>query len=211
MIRWIKNYIKYLVLKKRFPYSEIYFGALIDNNSNLGKNSVVFSNTVLINSTLDDYSYIQKNSEIINSEIGKFCSIASNVTIGLANHPTDLLSTSPVFYDNTQPLPYFLTNEKLAGEFSSKTFIASDVWIGQSVMIKAGISIGVGAVIGAGAVVTKDVAPYSIVAGVPAKHIRYRFDKNSIDKLLESKWWDLKEEELKKYFIYFNKKESKDD
>jgi len=107
MFKWIKQKIKFILLKQRFPKSTIYFGALIDKDCKVGNNSVVFSNTVLVNSTLADYSYVQKNSEIVNTNIGKFCSIASSVSIGLANHPVDLLSTSPVFYDNTQPLPFF--------------------------------------------------------------------------------------------------------
>jgi acetyltransferase-like isoleucine patch superfamily enzyme len=204
MIRWIKTKIKFLILKKRFPKSILHVNALVDSNSMLGKNSVVFTNTVLMNVQLGDYSYIQKKSEVINTEIGKFCSVASGVTIGLANHPTTYLSTSPIFYDTSQPLPSFLTDRKNKDSSSPMTDISSDVWIGQGAMIKAGLHIGVGAIVGAGAVVTKDVEAYSIVAGVPAKHIKYRFDKELRIKLLASKWWELEDEKLMELSCYFD-------
>lgn len=205
MIRWMKDRVKFFLLKKRFVESVLYFGAEVDKSSVLGKNSVVFANTVLINSTLGAYSYIQKNSEVVNTEIGKFCSIASTVSIGLANHPTNLLSTSPAFYDNSQPLPYFFTQKKYEAELSVKTIIDADVWIGQGAMLKAGVNVGVGAVIGAGAIVTKDVEPYSIVAGVPARHVKYRFDKELREGLIASTWWELNDKELTKLMAYFDK------
>ena len=202
-----KKFIKYFYFKYKYNDSKIYLGATIDNLSSVGKYSVIFSNTALINSRLGDYSYVQKNSEIINTTIGKFCSLASNVTIGLANHPTHFVSTSPVFYDNTQPLPMFFSDKKYFIDTRLKTNIGADVWIGQSVIIKSGINIGVGAVIGAGAVVTKDVEPYSIVVGVPAKHIKFRFNPEIIIKLIESEWWMLSEVKLKKLVPYFNNPE----
>jgi len=205
MIRWLKNSIKLFMLKRKFSTSTLHFGVKINKKCQLGKNSVIFSNTVLINSTIGDYSYIQKNSEVVNTEIGKFCSIASGVSIGLANHPTHLLSTSPIFYDNSQPLPFFFTDKKYQVTPPPKTIIASDVWIGQGAMIKAGVRVGIGAVVGAGAVVTKDVKPYSIVAGVPARHVKYRFDELLREDLVESKWCELKDEELIKLAVYFDK------
>jgi len=205
MLRWLKSSIKFFILKRKFSTSTLYGGVEIDDGCQLGKGSVIFSNTVLINSIVGDYSYVQKNSEIVNTEIGKFCSIAGGVSIGLANHPIKLLSTSPIFYDNSQPLPFFFTDTKYKAELSPKTTIASDVWIGQGAMIKAGLNIGMGAVVGAGAIVTKDVEPYSIVVGVPARHIKYRFEEKLRKGLLFSKWWELKDEELIKQAEYFNK------
>lgn len=196
MIRWLKNNIKYILLKKRFPASKIYVGAEIDENSRLGNDSVVFSNTIMVNSIMGNYSYIQKNSEIVNTKIGKFCSIANNVHIGLPNHPMHMISTSPVFYDNTQPLPFFFVDKKLSKDDIKQTVICDDVWIGCGAIIKSEVNIGVGAIIGAGSVVTKDVEPYSVVAGVPTKHIKYRFDENIREKLIASKWWDLDDDKL---------------
>jgi acetyltransferase-like isoleucine patch superfamily enzyme len=198
MLSYLKNIIRYINIKKQFIDSVVYFGANIDKKSTLGKHSVLFSNVVLQNSTLGDYSYMQSHSVAIDSDIGKFCSIASNITIGLVNHPTHLLSTSPVFYDNTQPLPFFFTDKKYYTDTIPRTIIEADVWIGQGAMIKAGITIGVGAVVGAGAVVTKNIEPYSVVVGVPAKHIKYRFEKELREKLIASQWWMLDEVKLLK-------------
>lgn len=110
-----------------------------------------------------------------NLKIGRFCSIAQDVTIGLANHPIDRFSTSPFFYEND-----FLDGANKDIELMSypnrnpDVEIGDDVWIGEGVKIKGGIKIGDGAVIGCSSVVTKDVPPYAIVGGIPAKLIRYR-------------------------------------
>lgn len=192
----VKKFIKRIILQKKFPNSIIHAGASIDKLSIMGEHSVLFRNSTLIDSTLGAYSYIQSGSIICNADIGKFCSIAGNVYIGLASHPTHMVSTSPVFYDATQPLPKFFIDKQLFAEALVRTRIGADVWIGQGVMIKAGIKIGVGAVIGAGSVVTKDVAPYSICAGNPCKEIRLRFPEEIINSLILSMWWDKSEIDL---------------
>ena len=196
MIRYFKESVNYLLSKRRFPQSKMHKGSSVDANSKLGENSTIFSGVILQSSIVGDYSYIQSRSILVHAVIGKFCSIASDVQIGLAAHPTSMVSTSPVFYDNTQPLPNFFIKEKKFSDTFPKTIISSDVWVGQGALIKAGIVIGVGAVVGAGAVVTKDVKSYSIVGGVPAKHIRYRFEKEIREELMASKWWDLDQEKL---------------
>ena len=203
----LKKAIKHFLLQKKFPRSKIYYGAFLDANSFIGKNTVLFRGVFLQNTKIDDYSYVQSNSMIINTNILKFCSIASDVKIGLPEHPLHMVCTSPVFYDNTQPLPFFFANKERFESETKITVISVDVWIGYGAIIKAGVTIGVGAVVGAGAVVTKDVEPYSIVAGIPAKHIKYRFDKVTREQLLSSKWWEFDEKKLEKFAPYFEKTE----
>ena len=160
------------------------------------RSSRLFENVELINATVGKFSYVQKNTVVFNSDIGNFCSIANDVFIGLAEHPTNFVSTSPIFYDPTQPLPKFLAEETVFKPSDRRTLIQSDVWIGAGAIIKSGMIVGFGAVIGAGAVVTKDVAPYSVVVGNPARVVRKRFTDQQIARLLNSQWWELDEDYL---------------
>ncbi len=191
-------------LKYRFPKSVIHSGATADASSHLGYCSVLFSNSRLVDSSLGKFSYIQENTSLYGADVGPFCSIAANVTIGLIDHPTFMVSTSPVFYDNTQPLPRFFVNENNFVESTPRTVIEADVWIGEGVQIKAGVKIGVGSVIGAGSLVTKDVPPYTIAAGVPCRTLRNRFDNDLIIRLLKSEWWKLDESHLNKFVCFFS-------
>ncbi len=199
----IKSCFRLLYLRKKFPASVIYSGVSLDRFSVLGHYSVLFKDVALIKSSLGAFSYVQSSSVICNAEIGKFCSIASNVYIGLGSHPMHMVSTSPVFYDNSQPLPKFMVFEKLFSDELPRTIIGSDVWIGHGVIIKAGVSIGVGAVIGAGSVVTKDIAPYAIAAGNPCRPIKFRFSEDIVNHLLLSKWWARNDNEIMKLSRFF--------
>lgn len=146
------------------------------------------------NSSLGEYSYIQSDSTFLNVHIGRYCSIAPNVTLGDLTHPTNWLSTNPFQYDKTSDLVNFQSHD--FDSESGSVVIGNDVWIGRYAIILNGVTVGDGAIIGAGAVVTKDVPPYAIVGGTPAKTIRYRFDEDTIRELLDLKWWDLAVEEL---------------
>lgn len=196
--KWIKAYMRTILVRKKFPTSIIHYGVTIDHACVLGEYSVLFRNVSLMNSSLGAYSYIQSGSVACNAEIGKFCSIAGGVHIGLANHPMHMISTSPIFYDSSQPLPKFLVNQCFFNDTIPRTIIGADVWIGQGAMIKAGVKIGVGAVIGAGTVVTKDVAPYAVAVGNPSKHIRLRFSEDTVSRLIASQWWALNDKQLEK-------------
>ena len=120
--------------------------------------------------------------------------MSENVNIRLFQHPTDMVAISPCFYRKEHTLKTFV-DENYYEDLQSNAegfsvVIGNDVWIGQGVSVKSGVTIGDGAVIGAGAVVTKDVEPYAIVGGVPAKIIRYRFSQEQINELLKIQWWN---------------------
>lgn len=142
-------------------------------------------------------TYIAMNSIISGTNIGNFCSIGPNFTCGYGIHPVNGISTSPCFYSTKMQNGMTYTNEDKVIE-RKEINIGNDVFIGMNVSILDGITIGDGAVIGAGAVVTKDVAPFSIVCGVPAKHIRYRFSEEQVEKLLKIQWWNWDDEKLKR-------------
>lgn len=172
-------------------------------NSNIDKTAKVYSGSTFYNSKLGRYSYVGYDSEVVNCEIGSFCSIANGFIAGGAKHPMEWVSTSPVFYNVGSGTGRHLGH--LSVEDTACTIIGNDVWIGSRVIVLQGVHVGTGAVVGAGAVVTKDVPPYAVVAGCPAKIIKYRFDGEVVDQLLKSDWWLLPDERLKDLAKYMNK------
>lgn len=125
------------------------------------------------------YSYVGKNCNITRAQIGPYCSIANNVSIGQGEHDVNALSLNSIFYQDA------LT------ELTSKNCeIEPDVWIGSDAVILRGVTIGMSSVIGANAVVTKNIPPFSIAVGVPAKVISTRLTEQKRQKLLSSKWWE---------------------
>jgi acetyltransferase-like isoleucine patch superfamily enzyme len=152
--------------------------------------------------TINDYSYIAQNSNITNTDIGKFCSIGPNFCCGLGIHPTNGISTSPMFYSTSKQNGVTLVEENKVIE-SIKTFIGNDVFIGANVTVLDGITIGDGAVIGAGAVVSKDIPPYAIAVGVPAKVVKFRFKNEVIEELQKIEWWNSTDEKLQDIEKFF--------
>jgi acetyltransferase-like isoleucine patch superfamily enzyme len=153
-------------------------GVRLGRNITFGSYNRIYSDTKLSNSSLGD-----------NVDIGKFCSFGPGVRTGMGIHPTTMVSTHPIFYSTLGQSGVTAVKHNFFSE-SKRTHIGNDVWIGANVVIHDGVMIGDGAILASGSVVNKDIYPYSIAAGVPAKIIKYRFSEEIIDKLLKKPWWD---------------------
>jgi len=201
MLRFLKGAFKSLILRANgvrisplaFVSSECQFegAACIDRFCNLQQ------------TRMGRYSYVGYGSTLFGADIGRFCSIASNVKIGLGLHPLDQVSTSPVFYSSSNVFRRkWVERTSTAAEWLEVS-IGHDVWIGTNALIMGGVRIGHGAVIAAGAVVTRDVQPFAVVGGVPAKLIRMRFPEEMVHALLASAWWEDDEGTLKQEARFF--------
>ena len=166
---------------------------------NLEKPTRIQAQSTVVYSSMGRYSYCGYGCTLLSCDIGRFCSIADGVTAGAASHPMNWVSTSSAFYfGQGRSIPADLAGLNYEAP-QLRTVIGHDVWIGKNVMIKAGVTVGIGAVIGMGSIVTKDVPPYAVVAGNPARVIRMRFPETTVQRLLDSHWWDLEPDVLKKY------------
>ena len=166
-------------------------------DATLGRYTEIGARTSFIESTMGDYSYVVNDSNVIYTTIGKFCSIAAMTRINPGNHPMQRASQSHFTY---RASAYFDDAEDDAAFFdwrrSTPVTIGHDVWIGHGAIILPGRSIGTGAVVAGGAIVTKDVAPYTIVGGNPARPIRPRFPAAIAERLVALAWWDWEHDRL---------------
>jgi len=178
-------------------------------NSFAGEWTSIGENNHIIESTFGDYTYTMDDVTVNYAEIGKFCSIASHVCINPVQHPMERVSQHHMTY---RKVAYDFADNNDDAFFdwrrTQNVKIGHDVWIGHGAIIMKGVEIGTGAVVGSGAVVTKNVEPYMIVAGVPARPIKRRFSKEAADKLLDIAWWDWPREKLETHFDELNNLET---
>jgi len=172
-------------------------------DSELGSDVQIDRFSLLYKSSIGAYSYTGPYDMVFHATIGRFCAIAWGVTIGPSEHDYRRLTMHDFVYNDRYGLKP--PGEPVAYDrFSKKMEIGHDVWIGANATILRGVKIGNGAVIGANAVVTKDVAPYAIVAGCPARLIRYRFPKRRIRELEELAWWNWPADQIRKHYHLFS-------
>ena len=172
----------------------------------LGRYTEVGPGTKLLEVSMSDYSYVVNDSDIAYCSIGKFCSIAAMARINPGNHPMQRASQSHFTYRASAYFPGEADDhEFFAWRRAHHVSIGNDVWIGHGAIVLAGRSIGDGAVIAGGAVVTKDVAPYTIVGGNPARPIRQRFPNEIAERMRALAWWDWPHEQLHAALADFRK------
>lgn len=176
----------------------IHWTSYIDPQSTLSGYNRIGRRCRINDSTVGSCTYISADTKINRTKIGKFCSIGQECIIGgVARHPTDWLSTHPAFFSTkSQANITFATIDQF--EEQGTVEIGNDVWIGVRALVFDGCRIGDGAIVAAGAVVTKDVPPYAIYGGVPAKLIRYRFSDDVILALLKAEWWNYDLDEIRR-------------
>jgi phosphonate metabolism protein (transferase hexapeptide repeat family) len=173
-------------------------------NSHLGAWTAIGPHSHLEETLFDDYSYTAGDASVIYSDIGKFVNIASHVRINPGNHPMERVTLHHCTY-RRKKYGFAETDDEsiFSWRRSNPCRIGHDSWIGHAATIMPGVDIGIGAVVGSGAVVTKNVAPYEIVAGVPARSIRKRFSDETIERLLHIAWWDWDRKTLEERFADF--------
>ncbi len=163
----------------------------------LGRYAAIGERVILREVTVGDFSYFERHAEAIYTGIGKFCSIAANSRINALEHPLDRATTHKVSYRPNEYFRYLGVDAGLRERRRAKRVtIGNDVWIGHGAVVMPGVTIGDGAVVGANAVVTRDVAPYRIVAGAPARPLRDRFAADVAERLQRLAWWDWPAERL---------------
>lgn len=205
--KWFKNIFRSIITdiiheNRTVIIEEFKKSSEIISNSEISERAKIYSPFRVIDSVINAYSYIAENSKISETSIGKFCSIGPILLCGWGIHPTNGLSTSPMFYSTLKQNGVTLSDTDKIEE-RKHIDIGNDVFIGANVTVLDGISIGDGAIIGAGAVVSKNIPPYAIAIGCPVRIIKYRFEEPQIESLLKIKWWEFEKEELAEVEKYF--------
>lgn len=199
LTQWIWWLAKTRQVKRRNAGRHLDIGYLaMVSDSTFGQFNRVCAGAFLSKVSMGDMSYVGERSRLIRVNIGKYTAIGPEVLAGLGRHPSrEFVSTHPAFYSPVRRTGRSFVDEAMFSEFTPIT-IGNDVWIGARTILLDGVTIGTGAIVGAGAVVTRDIPPYAVAVGVPAKVVRMRFDEEQVVKLLASAWWDSDIDELER-------------
>lgn len=209
MIFFLKRILRHIFMLFYVPYCRLFkkcilhHGVILNLRTKLSRGCIGRGSNIS-GSEIGYGSYMGQNNILYNVSIGKYCCLADNIQVIGATHPTSkFVSFHPAFYSIRRQAGFTYTNKQqfeeyrfVDGNFFCK--IGNDVWIGEDVKILGGVTIGDGALVAAGAVVVKDVPPYTIVGGVPAKVIRRRFEQEQIEFLLKFQWWNRSEDWIKR-------------
>lgn len=202
---WLSKLVHAKILEYKFRKQKLSIGYLSRaKKCSFGLYNIIYDNVFLDECILGDFTYVANGTKISKAIIGKFCSIGPDSKIGLGKHPIkDFVSTNPIFFSVLRQSGISFADRGYFKELEG-TIIGNDVWIGANALVLGGVTIGDGSVVAAGSVVTKNIPPYAIVGGVPAKIIKYRFDQDKINQLLELKWWNMDINYLKINFKKFH-------
>ena len=201
----ILAYLGSVFSPKKLTHKKVGLFSLWDKNTSFTKKSFISNGARLCNVSLGKYSRVGSGCLVTNCEMGNFSVFANDCVAGLGQHPLDTLTYHSIFYRRGHWGWHDDWIEYPVGfEESKRIKVGNDVWIGRHCIIMDGVTIGDGAIVATGAVVTKDVPPYAVVGGVPAKIIKYKFPQEMIDRLLEIKWWYLPDEEISKVIDLFH-------
>lgn len=177
--------------------------SIVNEKCSFEGNNRIGAETIFYSSVMGFQSYMGVNNMFTHAKIGKFSSIGNNVRLISLTHPTHGVSTHPAFYSTKYDGVTYVKENKAKEVLTTKDNwqceIGNDVWIGSHVLIRGGVKIGDGAVVAMGSVVTKDVPPYAIVGGVPAKIIKFRFNEETIESLIKLQWWNREEDWIKEH------------
>ena len=206
VLRTVINFLRFIGKHNSVADLHRIHPSAVIQSSSLEKCAAAARNSSVAFSTIGRYTSIGRNTKVTHADIGSFCSVSWDCTINAVSHPIERITTSAFPY--VPGMGGFVDEREQAHE---RVLIGHDVWIGAQVIIMPGLQIHHGAVIGAGAIVTRDVQAYEVVVGSPAKHLKWRFDRELRDKLLVLKWWDWSDSQLQQNIQLFQKPLSTED